>query len=810
MKNYIKIILLAILVAINNVGIAAENATMQFQIAFDSGHLSLHSVEKEGVVYTEIELGELTNSGEPGSPYLPIKEFKVSVPADASNITIAATVLKKEKFVLPNPPMPAQYPALSSVDYVEPAFVHLKSQSPSKSSDLPTSATLNEVMTVGGFNKVASILVSPVMWDESDNTIEICTEATISVSWNTDAEELNNLVVPYFQEARDIAINNTKDIVVNPDDVYKNSLVSLTHASMSRSVSERGQEYVPYIIVTTQKLASSLERLAAFRRLIGFQTKIYCIEEILADPMFSEGDIISGINDDAGKLRAFITYTYNTFGSQYFLLAGEYPHIPGRWATYKGSNIENYVCDQYFRGLTTKWVIPSTNYTSPNSLSSISQDVCVARLSLRNPQELNHYMDKLIQYEYNLKNVDLSYLDNVFVMCGSDEDMYKNFDRYSLRYYQNYFKYLELLLVPKVEEGIVYGHEVIEAMKSNNWGFIDWRGHGNYGAVSTSQKDGFWAYGINAIDAERAGLREENLNGLDTWGNKDHPCWTLSMSCNLSEIGYGHDTYNFAESFILGKNYGGVAFIGNSGPGLKGISDILIQNMLDDVYSRYKSRFTLPYVGDIFTAGMGKPTVTNKHVKATIGINSDPLTPLWLKPPHQSSVDNKFRPSFILNTDTVNYVTYSLKSGNISTGKGLVSNFAGKDEYINSITINTRTDMLPFIHTTKISSLSIDDDAYWFTGPLRFNSARDKYSFKLMNNKNITIESLGDVKVEGTIIVDKGSKLTILSHKALSMNNCSLESEGCVILDTHLPVEIGEGATVGKGLKLEINQINDD
>ena len=804
MKNYIKIILLAILVATNNVGIAAENATVQFQIAFDSGHLSLHSVEKDGVAYTEIELGELTNSGEPGYPYLPIKEFKVSVPADASNITVAATVLKKEKFVLPNPPMPAQYPALSSVDYVEPAFVHLTSQFSSKSSDLPTSATLNEVMTVGGFNKVASILVSPVMWDESDNTIEICTEATISVSWNTDAEELNNLIVPYFQEAKDIAIKNTKDVVVNPDDVDKNSLVSLTHASMIRSVSERGQEYVPYIIVTTQKLASSLERLAAFRRLRGFQTKIYCIEEILADPMFSDGDVISGINDDAGKLRAFITYAYNTFGSQYFLLAGEYPQIPGRWATYSS---EDYVCDQYFRDLTTKWVIPSTNYTRPNSLSSISQDVCGGRIGLRNSQELNDYIDKLIQYEFNLKNIDLSYLGNAFVLCCYDKNMHTAYDNYSQKYYQQYFDNLHELRVPEITERIVTGKEALSEMKSNYWGFVDWRAHGNYGSVCTSMQPKVWAYGITGLDSEKSGLEIESPNGLDNWGNNDYFCWTLSMSCGLAEVGHNREKYTFAESFILGKDYGGVSFIGNSGPGLIYSSSMLIQKMMEEVNDCYDSKLEIAYTGKIFSNGIRKSSVTDKHVKSTIGITGDPLSVLWLKQPVKSDNGDRFNPLNISNFESVNYAKYFYELNLTETGYDEIKEYTDINETLNCTLLNSRPDMLPYIHPTRISSLNVCKNGYWFTGKTIFSSIGEQAAIQVSDNSKLSIEALGRVEINGKLAIDAGSRLNIISHKPLLMNNCNIDSNGYLNVEAHRNVEIGEGTTIKKGVTMEIKNI---
>ncbi|MDE6028413.1 MAG: hypothetical protein K2G23_10105, partial [Muribaculaceae bacterium] len=763
MKGIKIFLLVAMLAGVMDVGIASNNH-IQFNASFDTDGLNLTTITKDGVEYTEISLEGLNNGGDPGHPYLPVQSFNISVPADASDIRAEVTVINKERMTLTNPPLPAQYPVEASVDYQEPPFLHLVRQS---SSGYPQSlqVVVNEVFTIGGFNKVAGVLLSPVLWNESDNSIELATDIQISLSWTSNSDELDRMSVPFFQEAKENAFRMTREIVINPEDVLPNSKMASAKSIPAKAVS--GNEYVPYVIVTTEALASNLERLAAFRRLRGFQTRIYTIEEILKDSKFAKGDEISGINDDAGKLRAFITYVHSSLGTQYVLLAGEYPKIPGRWAD---KSNEPYVTDQYYRDITNKWNIPSNSPINPYNLSGISQDICVGRISLKNPRELDNYLDKLIQYEFNLKDVDLSYLGNAFVMCGHDQSMHTAFDNYSLRYYQTYFSYLQQLRIPK--EGIVSGHEAVSEMKSNNWGFVDWRCHGHYAGVGTSKKKDGTCYGINALDNDSGKFLEEPLNGLDTWGNKDHPCWTLSMSCNLAEIGYGHDTYNFAESFILGKDYGGVAFIGNSGPGHTGDSSLLIQTMMDEVCRKYSSKLSISYAGDIFSDGLIKTTVTDKHVKATIGITGDPLTPLWLKPPFQSNIGDRFRPTAILNTDSVNYSRYNFSSGTTQTGRGLVSNYASTVETTNYTLLNTRTDMLPYIHPTKISSLKINNkDGYWFVGKLRFEppkSSKDGYSLQLTNNRNVDIEALGLVEINGKMILDKGTKLNIMTHQSLA------------------------------------------
>lgn len=811
MKTKKFIFVIAMLIGITNIG-RADGNKLHFNTSFDPANLKTSTIEKEGISYTYITIDGLNNSGEPGHPSMPVKVLKFSIPADATEVKVEAVVTKYKDIVIQHPPMPAQYPAIASVDCQPSPFIHLLSSESKVDEDLSaTRATVGEVFTVGGFNKVAEVLVTPVQWKSSAQSLDMATELTLILSWVSASDELERLSVPRIREVQKEAMRRTEAIVTNSEDVEDNSMLANTNPYSAMAVSSNNE--IPYVIVTTKALAPSLERLAAFRRLRGVKTRIFTIEDILSDSRYAKGDQVSGLTDDAGKLRAFIKYVHNSYGTQYVLLAGTYPNIPGRWATYWNTTDdkpENYISDQYFRDLTTKWVIPSDNYTRPYGLAGISQDVCVARLALNNSKELDTYMDKMIQYEFNLRNVDLSYLGNAFVMCGSDQRMYENFEQYSLRYYQNYFTYLEMLLVPDIDERIVYGRQVIDAMKADNWGFVDWRGHGNYASVATSMKDKVWAYGITGLDSQGAGLELENLNGLDNWGNKNYPCWTLSISCNLAEIGYGRNTYNFAESFVMGKNYGGVAFVGNSGPGLMTRSEPMIQTMLDEVNIRYSSKFNIPYVGDIFIDGLRKTSVTDKHVKATVGITGDPLAPLWLKQPAESSVNGKFRPSFILNTDSVNYSNYNFKSGSVQNGRGLVSKYLGIDETVNSTTLNTRTDMMPFLHPTRITSLSITQDEYLFTGKVRFYSKGTGYSLSLTDKKTLTFESLGDVEIAGRLVIDQGSVLRLRTHKPVVMNNCCFESEGSVTVDAHRIVEIGTGTTISKGMKLTINNLKEE
>lgn len=805
MKRLTRLFVFSTIVCFALTGRAIESNTISHSVSFDIDKLSLKTIEVEGTTYTELFWEGMHNQGKPGFPSLPTHSFNVSVPSDATDFSVSIMTNGSKVLNLPSLPYPTQYPALASLDYDKPPFVHLLSSSEYTSIVASTIVgEVTEVATIGGFNKTVSITVNPILWNANNQCIEILTDITINLSWNTDSEECKKLIVPRFQPVIDNAMEQTREIVINPEDVESNC----SHLLKSRVIaqSESSNEYIPYIIVTTKDLESSLERLAALRRLRGFQTKIFCIEDILVDSRFAEGDFISGLNDDAGKLRSFLKYTYTKFGTQYVLLAGEYPKIPGRWAYYER---EGYISDLYFRDLTTSWPVENNGFTDPDNLSGIGNDLHLGRINVSTTTELNNYIDKLIQYEFNIKNIDLSYLDHAFVLCGHDQYMTSVYQDYSLQDYSDNFKYLKHMFVP--EEGIIYGHEAVESMRTDYWGYIDWRCHGHYGGVGTSVNPDGGCYGINALDADKAEFLEEDLNGLDTWANKDHPCWTLSMSCTTAQIGkvaMENKTYSFAESFLLGKNYGGITFIGNTGPGYTYYSSILIKNIFSQAINRYYSGIYLPLSSIILNEGIANSSsnVDSNHVKATIGLFGDPLVPLWMKQPMNSNVSGRFNPISLTETDFIHFSKHFLSDNSVTSGIGSIGNYTTINETLNHTLINSRSDMIPYIYPTNVSGLTISDDQYWFTGKLRFSSEQTKNTNILNEGVNLTIEALDEVTLEGEIELKSDSKIKIISYRPVSINKCELKGIGTINIDASGNVTIGNGTTIPKGISLTISK----
>lgn len=772
--------------------------------------LRLVTQEKEGSIYTEIGLGRLPNTGEPGEPDLPREGVNISVPNDAVDFTVTATVKGSETFPIAGLPMPAQYPVPTSVNAALIDFVHLDlSKSVQKSREV--SATIDGLSTIGGFNRTVAVSLCPVVWNADASTVELATEIEVTVSWRHDSSSCANLLIPRYAETRESAKSHARESVVNPEDVEVNALPALGSRPVAAAVSQ--SERATYAIITTKSLAGSLERLAALRRLRGFHTRIFCVEDILADSRFANGDEESGYNDDAGKIRAFLRYAYSSLGTEYVLLAGPYEKLPGRWMQHKvESGTENYVSDYYFRNLYCKWSKPSNGYSAPDDLWVFGYNIQLGRLVCSTTFEIDNYIDKLLQYEFNISNIDLSYLNSAYVLLGYDTLMRKYYVKYSDDSYKANFRKL------KIDSAALnrpyYGSEAMISLNSDLWGFVDWRTHGHYAGIGTyyKEKDRV-TYGVNGLDGHRGWFQPENNNGLDNWNNKNHPCWSVSMSCLLAEVGYNRGSYNFAQSFILGRGYGGIAFLGNTGSGFIMSSSRLSEYVFQECIEIARDGINLIYGCNLVNQGLkdlGIMDENRRYLHTTFCLNGDPLVPLWIKQPYKSDVNGKFKPESIATTAQVRYANNSFAGTNTMSGIGTVSDYANVSEQRNSTMLNFRSDMMPFLHPTLITGLTVNNNNYWFTGKTRFggDSSKGGMSISISANKTATIETLDEVTVGGKLELNDGAKLKIKPHRSVSLSDCEVTNNGHLEIETHSTVSIEKGSTISKGTKLTIIKEN--
>ncbi|HKK21567.1 MAG TPA: C25 family cysteine peptidase [candidate division Zixibacteria bacterium] len=166
-----------------------------------------------------------------------------------------------------------------------------------------------------------------------------------------------------------------------------------------------------YLIVTSALLDSTCEDLAAYKRETGYNAWVEDIDEILLS--------YSG-RDEAERLRNRLKSFYAE-GGEYVLLAGDETQLPIRYAypsmtSAMPDTADLQVCDLYFADLTGEWDSDSDGVWGEKyaDQADLTPELLLGRLPFSRPEEVTNYTNKLIAYETNPGNGDLSYLTRAF------------------------------------------------------------------------------------------------------------------------------------------------------------------------------------------------------------------------------------------------------------------------------------------------------------------------------------------------------------------------------------------------------------
>lgn len=780
-----------------------------YNLSFPTNTLQIETAKEGEAEYCDIKMTGLDNDGEIGAPLFPRQTLTFSIPFFASNLKIETKVSGEKTIILNHPPLLVHDPELSSL-----AENKKREESINEYALHKTRVSLGNISSIGGINKIVSVVAYPVIWDEVGNSLSLCDEIEIVITWDIDTTHTLTSPIPSHEQSIRNAITLTKGLVVNPEDVEGNSYWNNIPNSQPKANTASIEEYIPYVIITTRELAKSMERLAAFRRLRGFNTRIYCIEDILTDSRYSIGDFISNINDEAGKLRAFLFYERRDHGTEYVLLAGPYPQIPARWMTrYKLSegNREDFITDQYYRDLSYGFPkINEVDFGNFDNLRYTSYDMNVGRLNCSTTQEINNYIDKLLQYEFNIAEVDQSYHNNAYVMIGSDEknSMVNVYNTYIDHIYRSNF---EQLIVDAIATSESYsGNEAIQNMNMYRSGFVDWRGHGADRCIVLCNTN-LGYYGITAIDGVSDTLIKESDNGLNSLNNAKYPSWTLSMSCSLTLPITKTKSYSIAESYLLGKDYGGVVFIGNSGSGLTYYSSFLCKAIFNSAVELHKSGSNIPFASVILNKGCVKyssSSSTPLYENTVIGVHGDPLVPLWLKKPLPSQSGTGFSSESLAATEKVNIGIQSFDNNKNEILSGIISEQPNEEITINYTKLLSRSDMNPYIYPINFSGMEIREDKYIFLGDLKMNN-KNTSSLSVSENANLIIETIGNGEVSGKVEVDNGSSFNLKSHKSIELKDSKIIPNGKTVLESPKSITIGKNTIIEKGSSISFTISND-
>jgi hypothetical protein len=163
---------------------------------------------------------------------------------------------------------------------------------------------------------------------------------------------------------------------------------------------------MPYVIITTRKLAPAFGPLAAWKTRTGLSAAVVTVEDIGADPA-NEG------NDLPEKIRSFLRRAHENWNLRWVLLGGHLTEVPSR-GTYEkhGKHASNGCCsDLYFGDVLPAEVTADTDveiynwnadgdgrFGESRDGMDLLPEMYVARLPVKTPAHVKDYLKKYFDY----------------------------------------------------------------------------------------------------------------------------------------------------------------------------------------------------------------------------------------------------------------------------------------------------------------------------------------------------------------------------------------------------------------------------
>lgn len=693
-----------------------------------------------GMTYATVYYEGLYNYGESGKPSLPVDIIKFSVPYNAINFNITVSSVTGETIELDYPLCPVQS---------SPTNITLPDNDAYSSRIFPSCvATYKGETYIAGENHIVSVAVTPFTYEHTTAGDYISMISSVSITLTYDLSSTLP-VYPFVRRGanlREEGYEMAESIVVNPNDVRANAL---SHSPSLMGAPNYPYELFPndsvenpftYIIVTTPELIHSVRRLSALRMQKGINVKLLTVEDAMNDSMAVLYDPLMApymyhvYYDDAEKIRNNLRAYYIDHGCKYVLLAGS--DVPYRTAG--GGNT-----DRYYSELLGQW----------DGLVCSGGQLGVGRLLGHQSEEFENYTDKLFRYELNPGNGDYDYLRRELAIDFSGISSYD----YTLS---------DDMQVEFEDSIDMSGGEIVELIRDNHYGLLFGQNEGFPSCLKISH------YGVNphyiwAIDSVKTapGVTDnETGNGFNCLDNKHYPMifasfYGKTMPFNINNSGID---MNCGESFTMGKDYGGPAYIGATG------TVSYEKSMAYESYLLYYLQ-RLPLGEAMTMASCMFSAVPDDDIVCCYNLLGDPTIRKWTDIPERyanitiSRTDNSVTINGINATNTI--IGYHCNDG--TTGLYTTS---APSVMLDSVSPNStimlyNQNHIPYIAPLVLQNVILDKSQYVIandvTAGRTVDSGRTSGDVTVKSGSEYEIEASGKVRLSGGFKVEKGAYFTV-------------------------------------------------
>lgn len=327
---------------------------------------------------TRVTTSECTPLGQPGYPLLPACEAVILLPPGEEITSIRVNTSGGDVLTNLSPLVHAQTPYPISMG--PGPMTEASQEIYGRDSAYPAEAA--ELVTVQraaghalAFFRVTPFAYNPVAgelaWFE-----QVTLEVETALAPNTDPNSIPML------RRDDHVLQRVSSRVMNREDMALYSNVGSALVGQQRL----DPGYFPYVIVTTDAFASAFEPLANFASSRGLHAHIMTTSEI---------DAIYSGDDQQMRIRNFIIDAYETWGTLYVVLGGDYDVVPVRpLYVNAGGTVDNFPGDCYYEGLDGNWNNDGDSRWGEDGEYDLVGEVAVGRVSISNVGELNNWLHK--------------------------------------------------------------------------------------------------------------------------------------------------------------------------------------------------------------------------------------------------------------------------------------------------------------------------------------------------------------------------------------------------------------------------------
>jgi hypothetical protein len=761
---------------------------------------------------------------ETGKAALPVKLVRLLLPTGAVVDSITAFSSDTTIFELTHKVFPYQSPIPINMNMEEAGFEN--PDSVFYSSELPYPGTGAELDGIGYWHKanIVTLSVCPFQYTPGTNKLVFTTNVSINISFRESTSYDSTHKIKMKANTFANYTRTLSGMVENPESIQS----YLKETEIINGFQQvQGLCLHDYVVVVPDEYANAtpLNTFIDWKKRKGIDIGIVYLSEVYnyAAPNYIQQDDIGNtttlpnnqsISDNQAKIRKYLKEIHDNGGCHYVLLVGDHTKIPVRkyyadHGYYQNTTPADVKTDKYYADFTsdyavdgdTRWGEITSGSSSPSGDKvDTYPETFVGRVPCSTIQELEVWVNKLLNYETDPGNGDADYL-NCFVMNMADEPQsyIRPFTFTNLNFFNPLQKYQETPSWNYPDPTAPDGSEIIGFLNASPSGWWTWDNHGasNEFAVRTHSVNCGTMSSINSTNSANGILSLSNLN---KYGIVSSNC------CNVANYEMEN---SMVDASIFNNQGGSVAFSGNTNLGwtdicegklfeISGILNSYHNNFGSNygfdpflkrvcpaewkyytginpfIYYRYESYMTANFFGDpemmYYTKNPPRiaAKVTPQHIDLTannsiqvtisnLGTNNTALVCLY-KPASSNSIEFQ-KTITVSGSSTGNAVaTFSIVANELTKGKLYVT--------------ITAFDMLPYTNEIVISpGCAYDPNATEHIIGTAFPWTQIRFL-----DHDVIIDNLGTLTITGEAYFVPGAKLIVKPGGKLIIDNGKLAS----------------------------------